>query len=275
MKSIFLTPEQKNEIRADLEKKIAELREKAEAQLSAAGSCKVNLDFDKSFKYDKAKKEKATLYYTPSAYMKMRLLVDNFSSEVAWHGFIKRISANKFLVYDIVVYEQFVTGVHVDTDEEAYNKFVADLWMNHEEPDFCFNFQGHSHVRMAVSPSGTDLEDQKRLMSNQKKGFYVFTIQNKNHEANYWIYDYDNNIVYEKDDIVVDIKFGDYDGADFLSAAQEKVKQQTLFYPPVKKTEPVTAQNGREWWEGYFKNRYAVYGQENYPYGYNDDYYYR
>lgn len=148
--------------------------------------------------------EKVKIVFTPIAYLKMTALVDGFSSEIAWHGLVHRLGETHFEIYDILTYPQTVTDATVNTDQKKYNEWHESL------PDEQFNdlrFQGHSHVNMAVSPSGTDLKNQRRLLSTlSSNAYYIFLIINKSRKWSCRIYDLEKNVCYDEKDceLIVD-----------------------------------------------------------------------
>ena len=78
------------------------------------------------------------------------------SGEKWQHGTVLRTEnsksdSNEFIVEDIFVYPQEVTGSTVTTDQEAYSKWLYEL------DDDIFNnlrMQSHSHCNMGVSVYG-------------------------------------------------------------------------------------------------------------------------
>ena len=230
MKPIFLTEERKAQLLADFEKMLAK-----------TSMINGKLEISKEFEYEKGAYLNAKLWYTPTAWAKMTMLVDMFSGEVGWQGVVERIEDNEFLVSDILVYPQVVTAAHVDTNEQDMSEFIIANQLKYEEEGKCINFQGHSHVNMSVSPSGTDMEDQKSRMVGQKDGFYIFTIQNKKRESNTWIYDYDNNVMYSTKEIDVDVWMdNDELMSEFLADAKDIVVSQASTYPKTQPTGKTT-----------------------------------
>ena len=184
---ILITDAMKRKIRDEFTKQLSELK-------TSAGV----FNYSKSFRYDKAS---AVLWLTSLAYSKTVALVTTFSDEVAWHGTAVRKSKNEFIVEDIFVYPQEVTGGTVTTDQDLYTQWL------YEFDDETFNgirMQGHSHVNMGVSPSGIDDRHRDKILQ-QLEGdmFYVFMIWNKSLNVYTLIYDMANNILYEDDDIDV------------------------------------------------------------------------
>ena len=263
MKPIFITEAEKQKLLDEFQQKLAKMR-----------MFDGKLSMEQSYEY-KEKLPKAVLWYTPKAWIKMISLVDSFTGEVGWHGSIERVkgSTNEYVVKDIFVYPQTVTGAHVDTDEEEYHDFIMEVIQQHEsDPDFCLNFHGHSHVNMAVSPSGTDISDQKTKMEDQKTGFYVFTIQNKQRDSKTWIYDYDNNIAYMPEDVEIDITLDESIEAFIQEAHDIVIPLKTTTYSLSAKKTPMTT--------GYPKTEYqraldalnGEYGatRGGYPYYYDN-----
>jgi len=180
------------------------------------------LSYSKSFKYEDSK---AVVWIAPKAYKKTLALVTEFSDEVAWHGTVTRSGENEFVIEDIIVYPQEVTGSTVNTDQEAYTKWLYAM------DDKTFNklrMQGHSHVNMSVSPSGVDDRHRQQILEQLDGGmFYVFMIWNKSLSVHTLIYDMEKNILYEDKD--VDVKLLGGEGMDkFLENAREKVQKKTF-----------------------------------------------
>lgn len=183
------------------------------------------------FDFDFAKvEEKAVLYFTETAWMKMQYLIAVFGSECAWHGVVERHGEDKseFVVKDILVYPQQVTGATVTTDQKEYED-----WMNDIDDD-TFNalkFHGHSHVNMGVTPSSVDNEHQRGIVSQLNDSqFYIFGIFNKS--GNRWlkIFDMKRNIAFEKDDIEVKILMDGSRCFDLMEDADKKITTKTVSY---------------------------------------------
>lgn len=180
--------------------------------------------------------KRAFIVFRPQAYMKMLTLIREFNSEVAWHGVVSRVDETHFVVTDILVYPQIVTGATVNTDQEAYTKFMMDL---DDETYNHLHFQGHSHVNMGTTPSSTDLDHQGKIV-NQLSGedYYIFMIWNKRLEWNAWIYDMANNNVYEKTDITVAVEDNDASLSSFIASAKELVQKEKPKKISAKKRKP-------------------------------------
>lgn len=172
---------------------------------------------------------KALVKFTPTAWIKMTALIHSFKTEVAWHGFVERDPEDEsiFTITDIIVYPQFVAAATVDADEEKYPEWLAGLGMDLNR----LRMQGHSHVDMGVSPSGTDLSDQKELLSQiGPNDFYIFMIWNKKFDRTIKIFDLKNNVLYENSDVEVDIVDFDDDIDIFLKEAEKLATKKPYTY---------------------------------------------
>lgn len=183
------------------------------------------------FDFDFAKvEEKAVLYFTETAWMKMQYLIAVFGSECAWHGVVERHGEDKseFIVKDILVYPQQVTGATVTTDQKEYEDWMNDL----DDDTFdALKFHGHSHVNMGVTPSGVDNDHQRGIVSQLNDSqFYIFGIFNKS--GNRWlkIFDMKRNIAFEKDDIEVKILMDGSRCFDLMEDADKKITTKTVSY---------------------------------------------
>ena len=171
---------------------------------------------------------KATVLFTEMAWQKMQTLIREFDKEVAWHGVAERCEEkDTYLISDILVYPQEVTGSTVTTDQSKYENWL----MSHDDDVFNnIRMQGHSHVNMAVSPSSVDLSLYERILDQLRSDmFYIFMIWNKRGEKTVKIYDLRENILFETADVTVTIK-GMEDMTEFLEDAKELVVTKTYNY---------------------------------------------
>lgn len=186
-KPIKLTPELKQQA-------VQEFAESLTKMKMANGK----VSYSKNFTYKN--EEKAKILFTPIAYAKMVSLLMAFESEVAWHGVGSRKDEKTFIISDIVVYPQTVTGVTVDMDTEKYA-----MWLIKNDEDERFNhivMQGHSHVKMATTPSSVDKTHQEEILEQLTDDmFYIFMIWNKRLEHWTRIYDLQSNTLYEDHEI--------------------------------------------------------------------------
>lgn len=208
---------------------IEQLRNEFEAAIASAKMVNGEFNFRRVLGSTNAK---ATLRFTETAYLKMIGLVNAFDKEVAWHCTCERAeNENEYLITDVLVYPQTVTGVTVEMDTEEYAKWIENGILNNDQRFFELHAQGHSHVNMGTTPSGTDLQHQRAILEDvRNNGFYIFMIWNKRNEHTCWIYDLGKNIVFENKDITVIIGDDEHDYDKFIKDAKNIVKTKTTQY---------------------------------------------
>ena len=208
---------------------IEECKRAFEQSLKDAKMTDGKVTFSKAFDNTK---EKATVFFEEAAWYKMQALISDFSKEVAWHGVAHRgnnTDKNEYYITDILVYPQEVSGTTVDMDVKEYDKWIRDNF--EDERFFNIAMQGHSHVNMGVSPSGTDLSHQQIIL-DQLNGdmFYIFVIWNKKGESNIRIFDLAKNTLFETEDVTVEVLDGDMGIKGFIEEAKSLVKEKTYSY---------------------------------------------
>lgn len=168
-------------------------------------------------------KDKLKIIYTPKAYLRMKKLVEDFSTEVSWFGLVEQKSPMLYRVYDVIVPKQLVNGGKVDTTDEDMLEFYENLTDEQAEH---MRFQAHSHVNFSTDASGTDTENQMDMIMNipGHEGFYIFQIWNKRDSINTYLYDLTNNIFYDKNDIELEIEDEDYGSlGEFIAESRKLV----------------------------------------------------
>lgn len=207
------------------QKYLDECRQDFEKALQLAKLADGKLSFTKTFTCGS---HKAVVYFTPEAWAKMVMLIKEFDKEVAWHGVASRIDAatDEYLISDILVYPQSVTGATVEMDTEEYARWIMD---NIEDERFNeIHMQGHSHVNMGTTPSSVDLNHQEEILNMLgNEDFYIFMIWNKSFSSNTRIYDLKKNVMFEDTDVTVKIAGNNEDLEEFLKSAKEMVKTKT------------------------------------------------
>lgn len=224
-------------------------------------------------KPESIKDKTAYVWFTPQAWVKTFMLVDELPGEVGWYGVTQRLTNDIFLVSDILVYPQTVTSVTVETDPVELGDWQCGL---PDEQYENLRFQGHSHVNMGVTPSSTDKSNRELLMSQHKVSdesefYFIFAIFNKNKKISGEIYDFANNIIYEDSDI----KFEPID--DNLDSISEWAKESIKLVkkPAVTTTTKTTTTTAKDY-SSYTKTKsnkkvpsYSNYYDDGYGY---DDY---
>jgi len=167
---------------------------------------------------------------TPLAWTKILTLVMGSDKEIAWHGYVIE-KDGRYLITDIMVYPQQVSAATVDADEKRYTEWM----MSFKENVKSIRMQGHSHVNMGTSPSGTDLSYYDELV-RQVQDYYLFMIINKRGDIHWRFYNKRSNILYL--DLNYEIfaynKF--FSLSDWYTSQLEKVTTYTYKYTPTPAT---------------------------------------
>lgn len=206
---------------------LAEIRKDFESSLQGAKIADGKISYTKTFGYIN---RKATVYFTEVAWLKMQTLIREFDKEVAWHGVAYRgddKSKDGYYITDILVYPQEVTGATVNTDQEKY-----EMWlMQHEDEVFNnIRMQGHSHVNMGTTPSSVDTTHQEKILAQLEDGmFYIFMIWNKRGEKTIKIYDLEKNILFDGNDVTVEVQDDGTGMTAFLAEAKKMVQDKKTY----------------------------------------------
>lgn len=178
---------------------------------------------------------KAFVFFTPEAYSKMLSLIMTFDKEVGWYGTAKRhgeLDDDIYVIDDILVFPQEVTGVTVDSDDERRIE-----WFNTISDEELMNIRCdcHSHVNMGTSPSGTDDKEVEAVLENlDGDAFRIFMIWNKKLEFTCRIFDMEKNIFFGTGDVEVDVLGCEI--GKFLKGAREMVVNKTTTFTGTPKT---------------------------------------
>lgn len=208
--------------------------------------------------------EKPQIYITLEAYTKMRLLVNKLDTEVGWYGLVEKHSTEKkYVIKDILVYPQQVSGATCTQDEDEMFNFEMSLT---DEQVNQKRFQGHSHVNMGVSPSGVDETFYEELLT-QVTDYFIVMITNKKEENHIRFYDVEDNIMYK--DLTLNIITNEENLTDWYytqTAVLNKPKPRTV---GAVTTLTNSEQMGYDFWEDSYLEDY--YSQRWYGRSYIDD----
>lgn len=185
----------------------------------------INFSFDLK---NTAEEGKVIVNFTTTAWLKMWALVTTERGEIGWHGIVEKVNKGMYIIKDILMYPQYVTGTTVQTDDVGYGN-----WLHKELSDDEINnlrFHGHSHVNMSTSPSGVDTTWYNEILQGLgNDDFYIFGIFNKREEIFMEIYDLAENTIYEKTDITINVILEDN---NYLNNWVESAKKQSLKEKP-------------------------------------------
>lgn len=184
-------------------------------------------------------KETPQIVFSLRAYFKMKTLIEKTSTECAWHGCVTR-EGNKYTIEDIEVYPQYVAAATVDAIDGEYTQWM----LQHTDDEIStIRFQGHSHVNMSVSPSGTDISFYEELVS-QVRDYYIFLIQNKKGEYYLRFVDKESGLIYEDMEYKVDYGMDDWYEEQAVNMKKEPVKVPLVSSKSVTKTSGSTDMTG-------------------------------
>jgi len=130
---------------------------------------------------------------TPDAYKRMNLYIELAPKEVGWLGTVKRLNNGDFLIEEVFLVEQEVTGVETEMSVEGREKLVLDLLKDGDaglDKSNTLHFWGHSHVRMSTGPSGTD-ENTMVQFGNEGHPYYIRGIFTKLGRGEFTLYLYE------------------------------------------------------------------------------------
>ena len=215
-KIIKLTPELQQEALREFEKYLGECK-------CQDGGVKFSTTFSSTAG------RRATIVMTPTAWEKTLLLLDSFESEVSWHGIcVRGDDPDTYVITDILIFPQHVTGASADTDPETYQNWL----LNHEiGVRRTIRMHGHSHVNMSTGPSGRDLGYQGEILSQLRSDdYYVFMIWNKKLQFYATIFDMRENIQFEDADISLRLVGTEFDPSAFLKLANTMVEKRVPSY---------------------------------------------
>lgn len=153
--------------------------------------------------YSKIPKDvvKPDIVITAEAYLKMLELVNQSPVECSWHGLVKRFG-HKYLIYDVLVFPQINSPTATTTDEKDFAEWQTKLILDPKFPIEELRLHGHSHVNMNVFSSGVDDKYQKDLLAKVDDGdYYIFFIMNKKMEMCIFLYDFEQQVMFDKNDI--------------------------------------------------------------------------
>lgn len=183
----------------------------------------------KTVELEKAE-ERYKLYFSQSAYDKMRLYVDLCEDEIGWLGYVDKLpNDGGYMVVDVFLLDQEVHGATTEISPTA----ILDFYNNQDEAgkeDFLKRCKiwGHSHVNMSTGPSGQD-DSMAEALSKDVEDFYIRLITNKQGEYNITFYDKqirakvitDTILVYNPDKIEL--------RKQIQEEIKEKVKKKTYY----------------------------------------------
>ena len=188
---------------------------------------------------DEKNLEEPKLFITSTAFAKMNMLIQSTSTEIGWYGIVEpHQDINTYIITDIIVYPQIVTGATVEQDEDKMFEFemnLTDDQVNNKR------FHGHSHVNMGVTPSTTDETFYQEILS-QVNDYFIILIKNKRNEQTVRFYDIVNGVYYSDLPIYIIDEQGNNLNDWYDDMLENNVSKYT---PPTVKTVYTSAKTGK------------------------------
>ena len=173
--------------------------------------------------------EEPKIYITTEAYVKLRKLVDDTTTEIGWYGTVTKMPGfeSVFVIDDILVYPQTVTGATCVQDDDRVFEFELNLSTDQVNRK---RFHGHSHVNMGVTPSGVDEQFYQDILT-QVDDYFIVMITNKSGAYYTRFYDMQNNILYTGIPVQVMLDNGIALEHWYDDATQNNIKEHTYTAP--------------------------------------------
>lgn len=173
--------------------------------------------------------EEPKVYITAEAYVKLRKLVDDTTTEIGWYGTVTKMPGfeSVFVIDDILIYPQTVTGATCVQDDDRVFEFELNLSTDQVNRK---RFHGHSHVNMGVTPSGIDEQFYQDILT-QVDDYFIVMITNKSGAYYTRFYDMQNNILYTGIPIQVMLDNGIALEHWYDDATQNNIKEHTYTAP--------------------------------------------
>ena len=127
-----------------------------------------------------------TVFYTREVQAIIQLIVANCEKEVGWWGYVETLPSGDYLITEIFVPEQIVTGTETDISPMAMAALANTLMEQDKDPGKLF-YWGHSHVNMGVSPSAQDETQVEEYLDNLP--VFIRGIYNKSGSSKVDVYD--------------------------------------------------------------------------------------
>jgi len=125
-------------------------------------------------------------------------LVDLADQEVAWLGVVSQPKPSLYLIEEIYIFDQVVSGASAALDPAGVSSVVEKL-LTSTDPDNLRKVNslflwGHSHVNMGTSPSGQDDRQLEEFGQNQGVKYMIRLIANKNGRLEFTFRDYQRGL---------------------------------------------------------------------------------
>ncbi len=130
---------------------------------------------------------------SPRAFLDMFYISEACEDEVSWLGTVRELGESSYLIEEVFLFKQEVTGVSTEIDQDDLGRFFNDLLAqpNGQEKAASILFWGHVHPGSFTSPSGVD-EAQMRVFSHSP--WFIMGIFTRSGRAEFTFFDYSRGV---------------------------------------------------------------------------------
>lgn len=175
--------------------------------------------------------------YTTRVYQQITYLVHRCNLEVGWWGLVDVQPCGDYLITEIFVPPQTVTGVETDIEAEAMTALAIELMDRDLDPGKLY-YYGHSHVNMGVSPSGQDESNTDQYLDACP--IFIREIRNKKGESKVDIFDTTANVVYQCVENIPEWDLIPGDVVQEIDDIVESCVKERKYQPPAATTQPTS-----------------------------------
>lgn len=150
---------------------------------------------------DKVQRAIPKIIFSEQAYHNMIKLYSAKITEVKefmFIGVVEKITANDAKIYTIkdikLIPQESNSGAYCETDDDRYPAWLHETFPTIEDKKKV-RLNGHSHVNMAVNPSGVDNANIEKMMQ-YVDDYFIQLIINRRHEIKINLWDKESGLVY-------------------------------------------------------------------------------
>lgn len=136
-----------------------------------------------------------TVFYAPTVWDQLWYIVAKCPKEVGWLGLVEPIyDGAHYLITDLYVPEQTVSGTETDIDSDALAELAMELIDAGRDTSKLF-YWGHSHVNMDVGPSSQDEDQVDEYLEHNS--VFIRGIYNKRGSSKVDVFDKNAGVVHQ------------------------------------------------------------------------------
>ena len=134
------------------------------------------------------------VFFSDFAWAQLWNIVDICEKEVGWFGLVEELEGGNYMIEELFVPEQEVSGTTTDIEPEDLAKLVEQLESEGKDSSK-LRYWGHSHVNMDVRPSGTDEDQIEEYLDHCE--WFIRGIHNKKRSSKVDVYNVEAGLVHQ------------------------------------------------------------------------------